>query len=136
MITGSDLFRAIADQIEAHPETYDQSVWGEVDDNDFSQLFDFLTAAEHMAVGSCDTRGCTAGWAIALNIQDPQVRISMSDRSITAMAADLLEIDSRTAMILFMEDWEPAAGMTVPEALRELANGATIHEVTSEDWYA
>lgn len=134
MLTGPDLFRVIADQLEAHPEKYDQGTWG-VDDTKEISEHDFFTVAERMAVNGCGTRGCIAGWAAAFNITAPQVAepIRSGVYDISKIAAELLELPQSQANELFDEHWKPRRDLTVSEALRKLANGATVDSVSGWD---
>jgi len=126
MTRNRELFRAIADQIERHPETYDQGVYGDVT--------------------SCGTKHCIAGHAAAMSgcqptryehakpnwsvVTDPK---SGKYRDVDLVAAELLGIEHSTASWLFGPLWEPADGMSVPQALRRLGDGAPISEVTKEE---
>lgn len=113
----TDLLHAIARQIEAQPETYDQSVW--VSDT------------------PCGTTACIAGWAALLSegditIDEDVVYMDGGRRQIDVhtYASSELGLDRHEAMWLFDGHWRPAKHLTVSEALVKFANGADIQEVT------
>src|SRR5688572_2759026 len=124
MTRNKELFYRIADQVERHPETYDQSVYGEVT--------------------PCGTSHCIAGHAAAMSGCRPTVFLDGSllpngcvvtdaagkKRDVDLVAAELLGIEHGEASWLFSPAWEPPPEMTVPEALRRLGDGAPINEVT------
>ena len=108
------LFNAIADQIEAHPESYDQGTYG---------------------TAFCGTAHCIGGWAIALS---GWARVlghnwgSVTRGGVTRGAFDAgrdeLGLDEVEAGTLFRPDWEPPAHETVPQALRRIGAGGAIVE--------
>jgi len=95
----ADLLRAVADQIEAHPETWDQ--------NHFE------------ARSECGTTYCVAGWALRLSHQ--QIPATGASRD----AAPLLGITSDLAETVFLEWWElfDAADDERPEFMPDLLRG-------------
>lgn len=108
--------------IEEYPDLYDQSTYGQLTD--------------------CGTKACIAGWAAFLNGWKPQAiektwswdfleRDSEKD-DVHDIAIEVLGITRGEAEILFDQDWEPAEGMTVPDALKKLAGGEPIENVTIE----
>lgn len=68
---------------------------------------------------------CIAGHAL---------RLARADRYgvFTERAAAVLGLTTDQARVLFCASWQPPEGMTVPNALRLLAFGATINQVTAE----
>jgi len=133
MITGTQLLEAIADHIEAHPEAYDQGSWCYTTGS-MASSENKLDILDKMGLNDCNTRGCIAGWAVALNIHTKEVR-DVLDKGVGLfdlgnMAQNLLGLDQLEAETLFHEAWEPAIDMDVPEALRLLAKGVDISEVT------
>lgn len=134
MITGVKLLEAVADHIESNPDSYDQGSWGYIIEKPSAHAN--ISIIEQMGLNACGTRGCIAGWAVALNVNEPQVRDAFSKGlfDVGDMAQRLLNLESYEADILFNEVWEPAVGMSVPEALRQLAKGAEIEEVTKGEY--
>lgn len=130
MLTGPDLLRVIADQIEAHPEKYTQDTWGSFGNEEVA--LPFLKVAERMAINDCGTQGCIAGWAAAFNVMDPVIRKWLSDdnNNMTYLGAELLCISESEASSLFDLTWKPAQGLTVSDALRRIADGASVDEVS------
>lgn len=101
------LMNQVADHIEAFPERYDQEVY-------------WITT-------ECGTVGCIAGWADRLSgYDDPLVAPSNAEERLG------LTLDEGS--VLFDEAWRPAEGLTVPDALRKLAGGADLEDVTHEDF--
>lgn len=107
-LRGPALMRAVADAIEAHPEQYDQGLWS--------------------AVTHCGTAYCVGGWACTL-VHGPK-----EWAAVESMARDLLQLPDDGAGILFHPMWEPAVGLTVPEALRAIAGGRSVESVTGGLW--
>lgn len=134
VITGTALLEAVADQIEGHPDQYDQGSWGYIVGSLTSTPT--LDIIEKMGLNDCGTRGCIAGWAVALNVHNQEVREALATKmlDVGSLAEKLLGLETYTADILFNEMWKPAAGMDVPEALRFLAKGADIYEVTNSEY--
>jgi len=60
------------------------------------------------------------------------VATSRGDRTVREEAQRLLGLTDNEADVLFDAEWAPRSGMTVPEALRLLADGVFLSEVTSE----
>jgi len=135
----SELLLQIADAIEAKPELYDQGTWGTYDE--------------------CGTKACIAGWATSLSGYYPTVvkgwnretgepksfftyekiskkkfqESSWNNESVwpvDTIAEQLLDLSAEESMDLFEETWEPAGEYTVPEALRALASGVPLEDVT------
>lgn len=127
----AELFHQIADKIEKEPEGYNQEFWGQRT--------------------SCGTAYCIGGWAVVLGGKD---QIIYSDEGellglrngwdnswteVSDAARELLGIAPHTYASdpyedvtdrLFMSGWRPREDMTVPEALRAIANGAKLADVT------
>ena len=84
-----DLMRAVREQITKHPETHDQTSWGERT--------------------KCGTTHCIAGWACALNgdtIQwEPDESVGESASSVTTKDGQL-PIDDRARELLGLDDFE------------------------------
>lgn len=98
----------VADAIEQHPEQYDQSDW--------------------KTKQSCGTNSyCVAGWAQHLCFP----RQEFSEVTTPLCAAKLLALTEDEAVALFSATWEPHEGLSVPDALREIAGGATIEDVSA-----
>jgi len=97
----AELLRKIADQIEQHPESYDQGCFWN-------------------PVREC---GCIAGWAWKLR------RKSRWRASCTEPLSVSLGIDG-PELLLFEDFWRPRKGLTVSDALRMIADGASVAEVS------
>lgn len=118
-----ELFCKIADQIEEHPETYSQHEW------------------------ACGTHGCIAGWALVfshfvLNLAELERYIAAGRAHVAATAATALglryrdDLETSEAALLFNGAWEPHEGLSVPDALRKIGEGAEIRDVTRPGWDA
>jgi hypothetical protein len=121
-----DLMLKVADQIEEEPERYNQ----------YYYVMD----------SPCGTQHCIAGWALVLSGK-AQVEIdTYTDRAWTCIFVDLetggwedpvelgreaLGLNEEEAWRLFGASWKPAENMSVPDALRKLAWGADIEDVSS-----
>lgn len=132
----TELLLKVADAIEKYPELYDQETYGDVEVDDTS----------------CGTTACIAGWACALEGYHPVVdRLPWRDASSYFtytrvaqkpwqawsngvsphdIAQELIGLEDWAAEELFGSDWGPVEGLTVPQALRKIANGTPIDEVT------
>ena len=118
MERNEQLFRDVADAIEQHPEQYDQGVIeGET---------------------ACGTAYCIAGWAAFLRLGHAW--------QVTQVYCDLLGLDFREAWGyvkrtdtggervvpgLFSSEWRPHDGLSVPDALRKIGEGAAIEDVSA-----
>lgn len=133
----TDLFFAVADQIEAHPGAYDQETYGE--------RFD------------CGTRACIAGWAVLLN-QNPAWEVwwktydygggleyelsvrrasTATEIHVHEAAQEMLGLTAGEASRLFAGGWMPPAGSfsepnDVAEALRHIGKGGPVDEWTHQ----
>ena len=118
------LFREIADKIEDHPELYDQ--------------------ADYEAQKDCGTAHCIGGWACELRRDDLQwiTNSYYGQEDVSPLAgffeagSNLLGLTGKETMILFDAGWTPREGLTVPAALRAIADGAEIADVTDTDFMA
>jgi hypothetical protein len=114
-MVNSELFRKVADKIENQPELYCQA---HIDD-----------------YTECGTAHCIAGWAHFLTYGDTYAGLDKADyrpedsRHILS-AQELLGIDN-LSLKLFHPQWKPREGLTVPQALRMIADGATVSEVSA-----
>lgn len=127
------LFYAIARRIERQPRRYKQSLWGEG------------TNAEH----PCGTAHCIAGWAMSVcgckfrydRWQDisealtPRGKPLMSGTGYSIYAARRLGLTDTERKIMFDGHWIPARGLSVPDALRRFADGASLRDVTDPGRY-
>jgi hypothetical protein len=105
----ADLFRRVADRIERDPDSYDQATW--------------------VRIGECGTVACIGGHAL-LEAGEAADRTSTGGwAECHALAQTLLGLTDRES-ILFHARWRPAPGMTVPDALRRLADGWPLAVVT------
>ena len=121
--------RAIADQIELEPGSYDQGTYG---------------CKEKQS--SCGTAHCIAGWSAKLDGWSPRIGhgwgllIRGGDDGMLEYAAceevagKNMGVCEEDYEVLFNVDWEPIDSMTVPQALRALADGASVSDITPSQW--
>lgn len=156
------LLREIADKIETHPERHHQESWATGVFNIDSQLAygeggpsDWFVTADGDDIQAsdtpslCGTAHCIAGWAMRLagwtvvwRTEDDGWYLDWIDTNGNVnhtpnhanIGARLLGLDVVDAAQLFSTSWGPPAGMTVPDALRAIADGADIDDVTRHDW--
>lgn len=135
MKRNTNLFLAIANHIEKHPEKHDQSIWAATGDD----------------VKGCATAACIAGWAVLLakpewikpkpeyaaddwyefDLDEERVRTEVPHIGFPGwleVGTHLLGITEYEANILFDGHAEPEEG-TWPEALRALAADHTVEDV-------
>jgi hypothetical protein len=98
------LLLKIATQIENHPKTYNQEVFGY----------------------ECSSAHCIAGWAC--QITDGYLVRGRTHKR----ARKLLGLSEIDADRLFSAVWVPKPGLTPAQALRNLAEGATVDEVSGK----
>lgn len=147
-----ELFYKVAEMVtdEHH---YNQGVWADFADGAWPDNIREISQGEIVEIDPCGTAACIAGNAM---IAKQMVGLTMNkwmdelefvlnqDHSLydkgtairfcaPTIAADLLDLELEEAAILFDEDWEPKEGLTVPDALRMLGDGADIEDVTLED---
>lgn len=127
MTVNEAMFGRIADQIEQHPDWYDQQDW------DLSQ---------------CGTVCCIGGWAIVLAATPDKHAAARADtaegrprsflfylgrrmgfHSVYDAASQTLGLDEHEAAALFSADWRAADG-DVPAALRAIGRGTPVADVT------
>lgn len=115
-----ELFRAVADYIEEHPERYSQTTYG------------YTTG--------CDTVACIAGTALLLSgltLQpDGDDWLWFNGTFIVdtrTKAQHLLGLTVGESYLLFSGSWEPAKHLSVADALRKIGAGADLKEVTKMD---
>lgn len=143
-------FRMLAEHIERFPEEYDQSMWGVVPR-------EAIAGAEqdewgYKTIGlDCGSAACLAGTAVMLagykfvvptrilKREGGRIRVDYCTRGrghlAIAEAANSVLYQSTYAdesWLLFDEAWKPAEDLTVPQALRRLADGALLSAVTDE----
>lgn len=111
MERNTELFFAVAEQIEKDPDGYYQQKW-------------------------CGTRKCVAGWAVCLadGVQYDSVsdlEAAHNDGWVLAIAAELLGLEFTDADALFDLYWKPHDGLSVPDALRKIGKGASIEDVSA-----
>lgn len=101
-MVNSELFRKIADKIEAEPKLYRQS-------------------RKEVIIRGCGTAHCIGGWACAL-----------TNNEISLMrAGKLLGLKNWDQYRIFDAFWKPRPDLTVPQALRMIADGASVSEVSA-----
>ena len=129
-VRNAELFNAIADELELFPESYDQDVWG-------------TRLEEHADETLCGTAFCIAGHGVHRTGWDTPVHDwfmvkhpnhpDAGNINTSKQAAYELGLNGHESSELFDSDWLPEHGYTVSDALRALANGADIEDVTRED---
>lgn len=82
----ADLAYAVLDQIDAHPDSWEQDWWW-----------------SDGVPNSCGTAGCFAGWAVALSGEKPYLGPSVGGVFVADRAAQLLGFESRPDMHWAME---------------------------------
>lgn len=124
----ASLLRAIADQIEEDPDSYDQMNWLELDHDGWTEHTEDLVGAtradldDHLD-GACGTKCCIAGWAWVLGTKNqPQAPVPCTTDHWIAKGATLLGLTSATARNLFDPYYQPPVEMSVPDVLRQLAD--------------
>lgn len=118
MERNAEMFRQVADLIEMMPEKHDQRTW-------------------------CGTSQCVAGWSIFLSgryrftYYETGSVSSVIDLETDALVSidygnegeEILGLEPEESAILFAGEAAPVEGLTWPEALRRIANGAEVSEV-------
>lgn len=149
-LTGAKLAETIEKVVTMLPDSHDQGSWfytynvdyaGQAVDPDSIQLVQILDAVEAGEEAAkevtCNTTLCTAGWALILNgyrlEKDPMCRddVAVKDGEkfdIATAARELLDIDKRTADVLFDGDTGNDDAVTILSYLgRGDKNGAADH---------
>lgn len=116
-----ELFLAVAAVIEEKPNRYRQDVW-------------------YARRDRCGTTACIAGWAAAIAIKngdvnrarkawdDPTSEDFFDPQDVAGKALGLTD-DEREK--LFDGSWKPHDGLSVPDALRKIGEGAEIEDVSA-----
>jgi hypothetical protein len=153
---GPDTLREVADIIELAPHLYDQGDWGNPYDVDVNVQIDGYT---------CGSTHCIAGWVVALHGWRPRDMwedetgtygdwssiqkgdefsapwheavglLEMPNLNYSGEERSMLGSEQRT-YDLFDGGWKPKDGLSVPDALRMLADGASIQEVSDGEFQA
>ena len=105
----TQLLRKIADQIEAEPERYDQTVW-----------IDNLAIMSGVPGETCGTRACIAGWAVMLS------KTGRTHGTIKEAAGGLLRLTERESEELFSAGFMEGRESEVPAVLRRFADNDKI----------
>jgi hypothetical protein len=105
----SDLLRQIAEQIDQHPEQYNQK-W-------------FVTETE------CGTAYCVAGWACVIDRANGGIHDF--DDDMWERAKGLLDISDDEAYILFENNQGPTGDLSIGDALRKIAE---VGYVSTDYW--
>lgn len=114
-----ELFRQVAEAIETKPELYNQGGWYYMDDDD------------------CGTTCCIAGWAVAISqfngntLQAATKYYNSDDFNISVEAREALGLTAAEARDLFHGHWAPHEGLSVPDALRKISEGAEIADISN-----
>lgn len=147
------LLREIADKIESDPLSYAQftfksfALMFENGERDYDVIWEFDNGS-HV----CGTAFCIAGWAMQLNGWTAQRRretdashvryelldwidpegVNRRDQvDAWAVGAELLGLKLRDELTnIFAVNWGPREGLSVPEALRAVASGASLLDVS------
>lgn len=113
----TDLFFAVAEAIEDDPRRYCQDSW-------------------YDRRRGCGTTACIAGWAAAIVAKAGDLnraRRAWDDDPLflaSDIAQDALGLTDDEAYDLFNATWQPHDGLSVPDALRKIGEGAEIEDVT------
>lgn len=121
-MVNSELLNKIADQIEAHPESFNMGTWAQKD-------------------ADCGTQYCIAGWAIVKgtpklhhywggSMESWLAKHVPPGETFKTYGAELLGIDLKTADILFF-NWDYTVDF--PILLRELGKGKSIRDFIKEE---
>jgi hypothetical protein len=135
----AEALRRIADRIEQTPEIYKQESWFLYpEDDDWVSIWEKAEADEvDILFPDCGTHACIAGHAI-IDAGYGYVADGgyYTNREQTEefygeapLAAFLLGLTTQEARLLFLRSMRPREGMTAPEMLRALADGARVSEV-------
>lgn len=135
----AEALNRLANYIARHPERYNQGRWG------WTAIPD-AADRERVNVKECGSTQCIAGHAArqagwtplvvidgdSLDIDWESVRLPGQRvfRHVSAVARKELGLTPRESAILFAGGWKPSEGRTVQWALRQLAKGASIEDVT------
>lgn len=154
-----ELFRKVADAIEREPDRYNQRTWLSLD-NQITTLAAPLEhcktvccVAGHAIMESTSTEEWDSAVSTALRhmavihkmgVDDPRLLKDITldhviiknligeDHSIPKRAAELLGLSNEEADFLFAENWEPESDLSVSDALRQLADGAELCDVSKD----
>jgi len=120
----AELFRKIADVIEAKPGCHDQQIFSSACDDDEPLEAEFVTTE---TIHTCGTKACIAGWAVHLTPKEDRPEAE----SVMECAAKLLGLSDGEADTLFNGDWSPREGVTIPQELRRIADQQSIGETAT-----
>ena len=123
---------------------YNQRSWGE-------QVISGTTGPV-IEVTECTTKGCLAGHTVMRAHYQPRVRKAFGTielnwnyvrknkeakfQYVADVARKLLGLSKEEAKVLFDSNWLPRDDMSVQDALRKLADGASVESVTEKATYA
>lgn len=111
MAVNAELLRKIADKIEAEPRCYDQHSFSDWENN-------------------C---GCVAHHAVILSGRKVPFPNNTAHLCIELQGAGhILGLNNDAADIIFHPEWLPRADLTVPHALRLIADGASVESVSAK----
>jgi hypothetical protein len=132
--------------VELEPDRYRQEWWASMPLDMVQPDWDTHTAIEPQ---QCGTAFCLAGWNHVLHhgvddwlelgyLSDENFLAGWQQLNWSTCAADLemetiidFEVPAVDGALLISSMWEPKEGMTVGEALRALAAGATVRDITA-----
>lgn len=124
------LLYEVAEMVEAYPESYNQMVWVQDAAEESDVSWDQVALVELVQNPSCGTTACIAGWVVAIaTAQGARLGLDPGRQ-----AASILGLADDDARLLFDAAWKPRSDLTVPDALRAIADGATVDEVTAQ-WF-
>lgn len=124
--TTTERLLAVADQIERHPESYDQSEWG------------FWGLNDPEASPTCGTPACICGWAARFTPKAQ--RDEVASMGFDGIGATLLGFDYGLAAHLFTssQSFDIATRGQMPDLLRSLAtvpeSERTLDNATGLGW--
>jgi hypothetical protein len=134
----ADMLRRVASAIDQNPDNYNQSLWLD-DENGLGTETDSLL---RLSEGVCGTQGCIAGWAVAIRYasvdpEDPGDDFRdrwLATPAFEQAASQIFDLPIAEADMLFDPMWRPRSDLTVSDALRTLADGAHVIDVSSREF--
>ena len=128
---------------------YDQKVWGMIPSNTFwrteQKVSEIVSRvdSEEILEGSCNTAFCIAGTSAVLSVDKIQMRkvvnepfemlsviVDGKSENVSDYACEQMGLSSQEAGVLFDSRWLPKEGVSPGEALRMLAEGHRLSEIS------
>ena len=130
MERNEELFRRVADAIEANPEQYDQGQWECGTTRCLAGWANRLTG--HVVPATWLEIGASASEADSQRFVERMVAFSERARSVLGLTSEETDgPDPDEEGGLFAETWRPHPGLSVPDALRKIGEGAAIEDVSA-----